>query len=277
VADQQQANTVATPAPSAPVPNLPTTPEAAQVKLDELNADKAWRDARENNGPASAQANQEDALLRIIAGAPLNPVTAPGTATLTPEAARVRLAELKADPAWVKARLDGGNKSAQAHEEDALLQIVASAGRLPAVTPGEARAAALEQVPEKPEGYGQLPFKPGDLPPAEGITQIQGWMHTAGLTRSEAQTVVSLAHADIAKWQGLNEEQRGQHKTDTVARFNRMHGAEAPAMLEGARRLARELCAKDSMLESFLQESGAGSSLAVINALAAAAKRRYGK
>ena len=63
---------------------------------------------------------------------------------------------------------------------------------------------------------------------------------------------------------------------DSLERFNRMHGADAPAMLEGARRLVADITAKDGgRLKEILEVTGAGASLAVINAIAAAAKRRY--
>ena len=86
--------------------------------------------------------------------------------------------------------------------------------------------------------------------------------------------MVHYAGRDVAKWQRLDDAARELHMSDTLARFNKMHGDQAPAMLEGARRLVAELCTKDPTLKSFLEDSGAGASLAVINALAAAAKRR---
>jgi hypothetical protein len=89
-------------------------------------------------------------------------------------------------------------------------------------------------------------------------------------------TVLHYAGRDVTQWSQMEDDARERHQNDSVARFNRHHGDEAPAMLEGARRLVAELCTKDPRLGPFLNDSGAGSSLALIEALAAAAKRRYG-
>ena len=89
--------------------------------------------------------------------------------------------------------------------------------------------------------------------------------------------MVHYAGRDVAKWQRMDDAARELHMSDSIARFNKMHGADAPAMLEGAPRLTAELCRKDPSMKSFLEDSGAGASLAVISALADAAKRRYGK
>jgi hypothetical protein len=276
--DQQQVNTVATPAPSAPVPNLPTTPEAAQVKLDQLYADKSWREARLNNGRASAQANEEDALLRIKAGVPVNPVTAPGTAILTPEAAKAKSEQLMADPVWRKAYLEGGAKSAQAAELDALQRIIAQAPEgtsAKAPTAAEARAAALDAVPDKPEDYGELPFRIGDAPPPEGVTAIQGWMKELNLTKSDASSVVYFAARDVARLETMSPEQREANAVEVIKVFGKRHGADAAALYEGACKLADELSAKDSRFKQFLELTGAFDSPAVLEALARTAKQRY--
>ena len=88
--------------------------------------------------------------------------------------------------------------------------------------------------------------------------------------------MLHYAGRDVAHWTTMDDGSRERHMSDSIARFNKMHGADAPAMLEGARRLTAELCRKDPSMKSFLEDSGAGASLAVISAVADAASRRYG-
>ncbi len=131
-------------------------------------------------------------------------------------------------------------------------------------------------MPDKPEEYGELPFRHDDFPTPEGVTEIQGLMHTAGLTRGEAQTMVEFAANDLVKWSQMDDVARTEHLNDTRARFHKIHGDQASALEAGARRLIAEITAKDGgRLREILLVSGAGASLAVWNAIAAAAKRRY--
>lgn len=200
---------------------------------------------------------------------------------MTPEAAAVRSRELTADKEFGARLIKGGKDSVEARELDALQRHSIGAEQPKAgakvLTPAEARAAALEEVPATPEGYENLPFRHDDMPTPEGRTEIQGLIHTAGLTRSEAATMVSFAANDVIKWASMDDGQRDRHVNDSLARFGKMHGDQAPAMLDGARRLVAEITAKDGgRLREFLEESGAGVSLALIETLAAAAKRRYG-
>ena len=89
--------------------------------------------------------------------------------------------------------------------------------------------------------------------------------------------MISFAANDVVKWSQMDEDAQQVHLNDTRARFNKIHGDQAPAMEAGARRLIAEITAKDGgRLREILLVSGAGASLAVWNAIAAAAKRKYG-
>ncbi len=220
------------------------TPEAASERIAELNSDKEWgakflagislSDARAigclRSPPACSRAHS-----RMLIS--------------TPEQAKARLEELNTDSAWRRKFLDGD--LAIRKEFDRLTEIAAqvpegtAAASKKALTAAEARAAALEAVPDSPKDYGELPFRRDDMPTPEGITEIQGLMHTAGLTKREAQTMILVCSKRCRELAVVGYARRELHVADSLERFNRMHGADAPAMLEGARRLVAEITAKD--------------------------------
>ena len=184
--DQQQASTVASQPAAAPIE---MTPEAASERIAELNSDKEWG-AKFLAGDLAVR-RENDRLLEIAAGMPAR--AQPNVIT-TPEQAKARLEELNTDSAWRRKFLDGD--LAIRKEFDRLTEIAAqvpegtAAASKKALTAAEARAAALEAVPDSPKDYGELPFRRDDMPTPEGITEIQGLMHTAGLTKREAQTMI---------------------------------------------------------------------------------------
>ena len=259
MADQQQVTT------GAPAVDVPTTPEAAREQLEQLNADEAWVKARIENGPKSKEANQEDALLRILAGAPSNPVAAPAVvATMTAEQAAARLEESKADPAWRQARIKGGNKSAQAKEEDVLLRIVASGvGSTTAeqlTESGKPKTAAerlkmLDRVPQNPEDYevDWRAVSPSDPVPEKGIKAIKSWARELGLTHSEMTTVTHFAGKDVERYQKMDPAQREEHAVQVIKDFGKRHGAAAASLYDGACKLAEEMSAKDPQFKRFLE------------------------
>ena len=292
--DPQQVNTGEVSQPYTIPPGM--TPEAAAARAQELTADKDFGARLLKGGTDSREAREWDALQRLAVSAQPGaqsrqaipktkpartptptPATAQPSAGLTTEQAKTRLAELRSDATWREKFIAGDGAARK--EFDRLNEIAVgvqpkAAGEV--LTPEQARVAALNEVPVAPEGYEDLPFRHDDMPTPEGRTEIQGLMHTAGLTRSEAATMISFAATDVAKWTQMDDTRRELHIADSLGRFNKMHGDQAPAMLDGARRLVAEITAKDGgRLREILEETGAGASLAVINALAAAAKRRY--
>jgi hypothetical protein len=293
--DTQQVNTGAGPgaaAPAAPEASQPysippgMTPEAAHARAKELTLDKDFGARLFKNGKDSREARELDALQRhaVSGGAEVlraQPSSVRIPAGMTSDGASLRIKELMADPDWRAKYMKGGKDSKEARELDALQRhAMGVESKTPgeALTPEQARAAALNEVPKSPEGY-EIDWRdasPGDPVPEEGVKAITSWAHGAGLTQSETSTMVYYAGRDVAKWQRMDDAARELHMSDSVARFNKMHGDEAPAMLEGARRLVAELGKKDPALKLFLEDSGAGASLGVISALADAASRRYG-
>jgi hypothetical protein len=281
---EQQAAITQSPA-TAPASNAAMTPEAAAERIAELNADKDWG-AKFLAGDL-AVSRERDLLYQIAHGTEetrnraIGEMSSRQSAITTPEQAKSRIEELKTDEAW-RTKYLAGDRAAK-KELDRLEAIAvgvdpdsALAKGAKALTPEQARLAALNEVPAAPEGYENLPFRHDDLPTPEGRTEIQGLMHTVGLTRSEGQTMISFAANDVAKWTQMDDAQRELHIADSLGRFNKMHGDQAPAMLDGARKLVAEITAKDGgRLREILEVTGAGASLAVINALAHAAKRRY--
>ncbi len=267
--DQQSVNTVA-------APSAPTTPEQAKGIIAERNTDREWS-AKLLSGDLAIK-RENDRLLEIAAGMPAR--EQPSLIT-TPEQAKGRLDELNTNADWRKKFLTGDLSARK--EFDRLTEIAASVPEGTAIaakapTAAQARAAALDEVPAEPAGYTALPFRHDDRPSAEGTAEIQGLIHAAGLTRSEANTMVSFAANDLVKWGQMDEVARAHHLNDTVARFRALHGEQAPAMEAGARRLVAEIDAKQGgRLREILMTSGAGASLGVWNAIATAAKRRYGK
>jgi hypothetical protein len=268
--DQQQVNTGAPISQPAAAP-VEMTPELARERIAELNTDREWG-AKLLSGDLAVR-RENDRLLEIAAGLPAREQP---NQIATPEQAKSRLEELNTDAVWRK-KFFAGDLSAR-KEFDRLTELAANvpagtANRAKDMTPAEARAAELEAVPDSPEGY-HVNWR-GDPPPPEGVQATTGWMHAAGLSRAESSEMLHFAAKDVGKWMQMNDPARELHIQDTLARFNKMHGDQAPAMLAGAKRLVAELCKKDPTLKSFLEESGAGASLGVISALANAAKRRY--
>ena|SRR5579862_138672 len=268
------------------------TPEVAGERAKELVADRDFARRLLNGGKDSREARELDALQRRAVGAepeangiqppqPIRQAQAPASVqpavALTPEEAKARLAELQSDETWREKFFR--NDLATRKQFDRLTEIAAQTldDKAPTETEvREARTAALNAVPEKPEDYGELPFRRDDMPTPEGVAEIQSLMHTAGLTRSEAQTMISFAANDVLKWTQMDDARRELQLADTRERFFKIHGDQAQAMEDGARRLIAEITAKDGgRLREILLTTGAGASLAVWNAVAAAAKRRY--
>ncbi|MGA8641336.1 hypothetical protein [Candidatus Binatus sp.] len=261
------------------------TPEGASERLAELKSNREWVQARLKNGPSSREANEEDALLRIVAGVPLNPATAPVAGAMTAEQAKARLAEFSSDPAKRTRLLDGD--LAAKKEWDHLTAIAASGVGSPndeqPAEPGKPKTAAearavLDKVPETPEGYevDWRTVSPRDPVPEKGVKAISSWAHEIGLTQSEMTTVTHFAGKDVERYQKMSPVEREARAVEVIKDFGKRHGADAAGLYDGACKLAEELGAKDPQFKRFLEQSGIWDSPAVLDAFAVAALQRYG-
>jgi hypothetical protein len=199
---------------------------------------------------------------------------------MTPADAKARLDELKQDKDFVaglRKHVPFGGKSREQHEWDALIAHAAgaekpsaprlqrdpSAAELDTRTPQE-RAAA---VPAEPSGYRldyRLPGQGVDLTIPENAkldTDIRGWLHAAGQTQQDAASLVDTLKIDAAKFAPMNDEQWQAHHDDTIERFNRIHGADAPAAMNTARAAIDAIERAHPGFKDFVAERGLGASL----------------
>lgn len=288
--DSQQVNS-GPPEVSAPY-SIPAdmSPEAAGARAKELVGDQDFCRRLYAGGKDSRESRELDALQRRATGqeavhetrpaAAQAPAIAEISAELTPEAAKIRLGELRSDPAWV-AKFSRGDAAAQ-REFDRLTEIAAGTyddKRLSENELRETRAAALDTVPETAKGYSidWRAVSPRDPVPQEGQKALTGWAHEIGLTQSEMSTVVQLGAVDVERYGKLNAAQRETKALEVIKNFGRAHGDDALALYNGALDLAEELSAKDPMFRRFINETGILDSPAFLETLAIAALRRGSK